>query len=257
MSGRRALVTGASRGIGRAVAISLAEQGHHVAGVARSVDGLAETVAAAGQLSGTIRAVPGDLSVATGPPELVDAAEAALGGPVEILVHAAGIVGSARLIDLTLDDWNATQQVNVTSAFLLTQRLLPAMLAARWGRLVTIGSLYSRTGGKFAGAYAASKHALLGLTRVAAAETASSGVTANCVVPGWTDTDMVRDEARHVAQLQGIDEAEAVRRFLRGQPLGRLIEPREVGALVAFLCGDAAAAITGQAVHVDGGSLQA
>lgn len=254
---RRALVTGASRGIGQAVALALAGLGCQVVGAARSRDGLHETVELGRSKAGPIRPLVADLTVGSGALDLVDAAEAELGGPVEILVHCAGVAPSAPLTKVTIEDWNTTLQVNVTSAFLLAQRMLPAMIAARWGRVVTIGSLYARTGAKHAGAYAASKHALLGLTRTVAAETASSGVTANCVIPGWTDTEMVRDEARRVAALRSIGEPEAIQSFLRGQPLGRLVRPDEVADLVAYLCGDAAGAITGQAIHIDGGSFQA
>ena len=101
-----------------------------------------------------------------------------------------------------------------------------------------------------------SKHALLGLTRVLAVELVRYGITANCVVPGWTDTEMVRDEARNVAAARGFAEEEAICRFLRNQPLGRMVAPAEVASLVTFLTGDAAAAITAQAFNIDGGSLQ-
>ncbi|MDQ7909071.1 SDR family NAD(P)-dependent oxidoreductase [Phytohabitans sp. ZYX-F-186] len=245
--GRRALVTGASRGIGRAVAVALAAAGHTVAGSARTV---------AATAAGGVIGVPCDMDDLSAVAALPARAAEALGGPVEILVHCAGITRPARVTDIALDDWDAVMRVNVTSALLLAQGCVPAMVGAGSGRVVTIGSLYSRMGGRFAGAYAASKHALLGLTRVLALELATKGVTANVVVPGWTDTEMVRAEARSVARANGYGEDEALRRFLRGQPLGRMVTPAEVAALVTFLCSDQAASITGQAINIDGGSLQ-
>ncbi|HUZ25932.1 MAG TPA: SDR family NAD(P)-dependent oxidoreductase [Streptosporangiaceae bacterium] len=245
---RRALVTGASRGIGRAVAMALAESGYQVVGAARTAghaDGQTELR--------TIRCDMADLDAVRAMPAQ---AEDQAGGPFDVLVHCAGISRPGRATELPLDDWEESMRVNVTSALLLAQHCVPGMVERRWGRIVTIGSLYSRMGARFAGAYAASKHALLGLTRVLAIELATKGVTANCVIPGWTDTELVRNEAENVAAAQGYDANEAIRRFLRMQPLGRMVQPAEVGALVAFLCSDAAAAITGQAINIDGGSLQ-
>jgi NAD(P)-dependent dehydrogenase (short-subunit alcohol dehydrogenase family) len=250
---RRALVTGASRGIGRATALALAEAGFSVAAVSRSVDGLAGTAAIGGAEIVPVPCDMNDLAAVGGlPARAVDA----LGGVVDVFVHCAGTARPGPVTSLTLSDWEESMRVNLTSMLLIAQRCLPAMVEQRWGRVVTIGSLYSRMGAKFAAPYAASKHALLGLTRVIAMETATKGVTANCVVPGWTDTEMVRDEARNVATARGLSEDEAIRRFLRMQPLGRMVEPAEVAALVAFLCSEQAAAITGQAVNIDGGSLQ-
>src|SRR5262249_39643253 len=133
----------------------------------------------------------------------------------------------------------------------------PAMASAGWGRIVTIGSLYSRFGVARTAAYTASKHALLGLTRVLAAEFAGRGVTANTIVPGWVDTEMVRAEAAPAAASRGTSDEEIVRRFLRTQPIGRMVTPEEVGALVVYLASDAAAPVTGQALNIDGGSYQA
>jgi NAD(P)-dependent dehydrogenase (short-subunit alcohol dehydrogenase family) len=246
---RRALVTGASRGIGRAIAVALQATGHTVAGAAR-------TVADDPEAPDGIVALPCDMTDLAAVAALPARAIAALGGPVDVLVHAAGIAHAARVTDISLADWDEVHRVNVTSMLVLAQECVPAMVTRGWGRIVTVGSLYSRMGARFSGSYAASKHALLGLTRVLAMELATKGITANVVVPGWTDTDMVRGEARNVSQANGYSEEEAVRRFLRGQPLGRMVEPAEVAALVAFLCGDAAAAITGQALNIDGGSLQ-
>jgi NAD(P)-dependent dehydrogenase (short-subunit alcohol dehydrogenase family) len=254
----RALVTGGSRGIGRGVSVALAAAGIDVAAAARTEAGLQETVAAAqAHGRGAVLALAADVGDLDACRALPARAAEALGGPVDVLVHCAGIARSAKVVDLPLADWEESMRVNVTAAFVLAQETAPAMVAAGWGRIMTIGSLYSRMGAKHSGAYAASKHALLGLTRVLSVEHARHGITANTIVPGFTDTEMVRDEARAVAAARQIDESEAIRRFLRIQPLGRMVTVDEVGALVAYLCGEAAAPITGQAINIDGGAVQA
>jgi NAD(P)-dependent dehydrogenase (short-subunit alcohol dehydrogenase family) len=131
------------------------------------------------------------------------------------------------------------------------------MAAAGWGRIVTIGSLYSRFGVSHTAAYTSSKHALLGLTRVMSAEWVKSGVTANLLAPGFVDTEMVRDEAAAAAEARGTSSEEIVKKFLRIQPLGRMVSVEEVGALITFLCSDSGAPITGQAINIDGGAYQA
>jgi NAD(P)-dependent dehydrogenase (short-subunit alcohol dehydrogenase family) len=255
----RALITGASRGIGRGIALALAEAGHEVALAARDRAALEGTVAAA-RAAGAPRAVALDIDV--GDPQacrrLAVRATAALdGGPIDILVHCAGVARNGAIGSLSLADWEASMRVNVTAAFVLAGELGPPMAEAGWGRIVTVGSLYARHGVARTAAYTASKHALLGLTRVLAAEYARRGVTANMVVPGWVDTRMVREQAERAAVARGLEPDEVLRRFVRDQPVGRMVTVDEVGALVAFLCSDAAAAITGQAIHVDGGSYQA
>jgi 3-hydroxybutyrate dehydrogenase len=254
---RRALVTGASRGIGRGACLALAREGHHLALAARDAAGLAETARLALE-AGAASAEPlaadiGDLAACG---TLAGRAAGALGGPVEILVHCAGIARNAPVGELSLDDWDASMRVNVSSLFVIAGDVAPQMREAGWGRIVTIGSLYSRFGVARTAAYTSTKHALLGLTRVLAAELVKVGGTANCVVPGWVDTEMVRSQAEAAAAERGVDEQEIVRRFLRNQPLGRMVTTDEVGALVAYLCSDAAAPITGQAINIDGGSFQ-
>jgi NAD(P)-dependent dehydrogenase (short-subunit alcohol dehydrogenase family) len=250
---RRALVTGASRGIGRAIAIALASDGHAVALAARDEAGLAETSA---QASGA-PVIPCDLGDRDQCAHLAARAEQELGGDIDILVHVAGIARNGAIGSLSLDDWDLSMAVNVTSLFMLAGQTLPKMRDAGWGRIVSVGSLYSRFGVAHTAAYAATKHAVLGLTRVLSAEGVRYGVTANCIVPGWVDTEMVRDQVQQAAASRGIPVDEVIQKFLRNQPLGRMIAPEEVGALGAFLCSEAAGSITGQAINIDGGSYQA
>ena len=252
MSSRRALVTGASRGIGRGIAIALAEADHNVAVSARDAAGLRETAAAAG--NGPV--LESDLSDLEACAALAAGAAEALGGPVEILVHVAGIARNGAVGELALADWDESMRVNVTSLFVVAGDVLPAMKESGWGRIVSIGSLYSRFGVSHTAAYTTSKHAVLGLTRVLSAEGVKHGVTANCILPGWVDTEMVRGEAQKISDARGTPPDEVVKKFLRNQPLGRMVTTAEVGALASFLCSDAAAPITGQAVNIDGGSFQ-
>jgi NAD(P)-dependent dehydrogenase (short-subunit alcohol dehydrogenase family) len=255
---RRALITGGGRGIGRAIALRLAEDGHAIAVSARSASEL-QSVAAAATQKGAARArsLPVDLADGDAAARLAGQAADVLGGPVEIFVHAAGVASIAALGDLDPADWDRTFAVNVRSAFRIAQMITQPMIEAGWGRIVTIASLRARVGVPTTAAYTASKHALLGLTRVIAAELAPNGATANAVVPGWVDTKMVRDEIAVLAHRLEVPEREAQRRLLREQRIGRLLEPPEVASLVAYLCGEDAAGVTGQAIHIDGGSFQA
>jgi NAD(P)-dependent dehydrogenase (short-subunit alcohol dehydrogenase family) len=257
LSGRRALVTGASRGIGLAIAEELAAAGHRVAASARSEAALAEAAGPRGDAGGEIVALAADMADPADCAALADRAAEALGGSVEILVYCAGISRTGRVAELAVKDWNESLQVNVTGALQVSAGVIPAMSAAGWGRIINILSLYSRFGVPTSAPYTVSKHALLGLTRVQSAELIRDGITVNGVVPGWVDTEMVQAEAQAVATAKDLPVDEVRKRFLRGQPLGRMIEPAEVATLVGFLCGDSAGAITGQALGIDGGSYQA
>ncbi len=255
---RRALITGGGRGIGRAVALRLAQDGHAIAVSARSLSELeAVTVEATESGAPTAVALAADLSNAEASSRIAADAADALGGPVEIFVHAAGIASIAPLAELDPADWGLAFAVNVDSAFRVARMITGPMAEAGWGRVVTIASLRARVGVPTTAAYTASKHALLGLTRVISAELAPYGATANTVIPGWVDTKMVRDEIDAFATRLGVSAQEAQRRLLRGQLIGRLLEPREVASLVGYLCTEEAAGVTGQAIHIDGGSFQA
>ncbi|MCK9248304.1 MAG: SDR family oxidoreductase [Solirubrobacteraceae bacterium] len=254
---RRALVTGASRGIGRGVALALAQAGHDVAVVARDEDGLratADAITARTDRPATVLAA--DLAVRAESLALPERAGEALGGLPDVFVHCSGIARNDAVGTLSPEDWDRSMEINVTSAFTVASGLTEHMKAQGWGRIVTICSLYSRYAVARTAAYAASKHALHGLTRVLGAELARHGGTANAIMPGWVDTEMVRGEAEAAAKARDSTPEEMVRKFIRNQPIGRMVETEEVGALVAFLCSDAAAAINAQGINIDGGSVQ-
>ena len=198
-----------------------------------------------------------DLADADAASALAGRAAEALGGPVEIFVHAAGVASIAPLHKLDPEDWRLAFAVNVDAAFYISRELMKPMSEAGWGRIVTIASLRARVGVPTTGAYTASKHALLGLTRVIASELATHGATANAVVPGWVDTQMVQDEITKFAEALDVPREEAARRLLREQKIGRFLQPDEVAGLVGYVCSEQAAGVTGQALHIDGGSYQA
>jgi NAD(P)-dependent dehydrogenase (short-subunit alcohol dehydrogenase family) len=249
---RRVLITGGGRGIGRAIALRLAEEGHAIAVTARSTG---EIEAVAGEVGGTALAV--DLADPDAASALAGRAAEELGGPVEIFVHSAGVASIAPLHKLAAEDWRRAFAVNVDAAFHITRELMSPMKEAGWGRVVTIASLRARVGVPTTAAYTASKHALLGLTRVIASELATHGATANTVVPGWVDTQMVQDEITKFAEALDVPREEAARRLLREQKIGRFLQPDEVAGLVGYVCSEQAAGVTGQALHIDGGSYQA
>ncbi|MEZ4297869.1 MAG: SDR family NAD(P)-dependent oxidoreductase [Polyangiaceae bacterium] len=245
LTGRRALVTGGGRGIGKAISLRLAAAGAHVLVAGRTASEIEETAKAAG-----------------GTPLLLDVKDrsAIAGlrertGAVDILVNNAGIAGSAPY-DRTGDElWDDMLAVNVTSAFLLCRALVPDMVKAGHGRVVNVASNAGLAGYSYTVAYCASKHAMVGLTRALAAEIAKSGVTVNAVCPGWVDTKMTDDAIARIVKKTGRSEEEARRSLSSMSPQGRLVTPDEVAHTVLALCDDAARGIHGQAIVVDGGQV--
>ena len=181
-------------------------------------------------------------------------ARAAL-GDIDILVAAAGVAPSAPLVKTTDEQWRQAIEVNLSGAFYGLREALPAMTARGWGRVVNVASIAGKTGAPYIAAYAASKHGLLGLTKVAALECAARGVTVNAVCPGYVDTPMTDESIRRIVEKTGVSAVDVRRRLEDSSPQKRLYTAAEVSALVVFLCGDSAAGINGQALSVDGGTF--
>ena len=254
LAGRRALVTGGGRGIGRAVALDLARAGAHVT-VSSRTRGEVEAVAAEAQALGVrATALVADVSRSEEVSELFRQARSAL-GPIDILVCGAGIAPSAPLAKTSDEVWRSAIETNLSGSFYCLREALPAMSQAGWGRVVAIASIAGKTGYPYIAAYAASKHGILGLIRCAALEMAPHGVTVNAVCPGYVDTPMTDASVERMAEKTGRSRVE-LRKYLEGlSPQGRLMTAEEVAALVVYLCRDEARGITGQALSLDGGTV--
>jgi NAD(P)-dependent dehydrogenase (short-subunit alcohol dehydrogenase family) len=251
---RAALVTGGGRGIGRAVCLRLAEAGAAVAVVART---RAEVEEVAGLLrSRGARAAPltADVSRPEEVARLFAEARQALGS-VEILVNGAGVAPSALVAATSDEQWRAAIETNLSGAFYCMREAIGPMAQAGWGRIVSIASIAGKTGYPYIGAYAASKHGVLGLTKCAALEVAARGVTVNAVCPGYVDSPMTDASVARIVEKTGLAAADVRKRLEDTSPQKRLFSPEEVAALVAFLCGEEARGVTGQALSLDGGSV--
>jgi 2-deoxy-D-gluconate 3-dehydrogenase len=243
LSGRTALVTGASRGIGAAAAIALAEAGADVALLARDADGLVATAAAIERLGRRAHRVPFDLANVDAIPGAVEEAERAL-GRVDILVNNAGIIRRAPAVEYSPEDWRAVVDLNLTAVFRLAQETGRRMIERRSGKIINIASLLSFSGGLNVIAYTASKSGVAGLTRGLANEWARHGVNVNAIAPGYFHTDAT------AALQQNTERYEALRARI---PAGRWGEPAELGGSIVFLASRASDYIHGHVLVVDGG----
>jgi len=241
LSGKVALVTGASRGIGRVIAETLSEAGAIVILGARDAGRLAEAVGEIASRSGQAEAVALDVADKASV-EMVMAGLLAKHGRIDILVNNAGITRDNLLLRMKADEWNDVLATNLTGTFLCTQAAMKPMLKQRSGRIVNVTSVVGLTGNAGQANYAASKAGLLGFTKSVAREVASRGITVNAVAPGFIETDMT------AAMTEKAREA-----VLSAIPLGRVGAARDVAAAVAFLASDDAGYVTGQVLAVDGG----
>jgi 3-oxoacyl-[acyl-carrier protein] reductase len=240
LAGQKALVTGASGGIGRAIARALHDRGAEVmlAGTRRTV--LSEL---AGDLGERVHLGIADLADSAAPNRLVKEAEAAM-SRVDILVNNAGVVRDALALRMNDEDWQAVLEVDLTAAFRLTRAALRGMVRRRHGRVVGITSVVAFSGNAGQANYAAAKAAMIGMSKSIAAEVAGRGITVNCVAPGLIATAMT-----------GKLSAEQRARLLGTIPAGRLGVPEEVAAAVVYLASAEAAYVTGQTLHINGGMV--
>ncbi|MFL5321878.1 MAG: SDR family NAD(P)-dependent oxidoreductase [Myxococcaceae bacterium] len=248
-NGRKlAVVTGASRGIGRSTALAFAKEGYEVWALARSVDAL-NTLAMEGD--GKIRALRMD---AENPDDVLAAAKTVLNAGVPtVLVNNAGIAISAPIKKTSIEDYRRLMTINLETPFLLCREFLPPMAEQGFGRVINIASTAALRGVKYTSAYCASKHALLGLTRSLALEYALKNVTVNAVCPGWTDTDMVKSAAENIARTTKRTFDEARDALAKMNPMAKLVKPEDVASICVFLASPAAATVTGAAWTVDAG----
>ena len=255
MNGRTAVITGGGRGVGAAVAMRLAKAGAAVLVASRTASQVQDVAARLRADGHVVHAETCDVGDQTSIERLAAAAAERL-GRVDILVNNAGVATAAAVHKTSLDDWNRMFAINATGAFLCLKAFLPGMLERRWGRVVNVASVAGLWADRYMGAYAASKHALMGLTRAAAAESALHGVTINAVCPGYLATDMTQETLDRIAKATGRTEAQALEALLQMTRQKRLIEADEVAAAVEYLCTEAARGINGEALVIDGGDLR-
>lgn len=239
-SGKRALITGASGGIGSEIAESL-----HLKGATVTLSGTREQAldALASKLGERVHVVVGDLSSVKDAQHLLDATNNSM-GEINILVNNAGITKDKLAMRMTDEDWQLVLEVNLGAVFRLSRGCLRSMIKRRWGRIVNITSVVGASGNSGQANYAAAKAGTTGMTKAIAAEVASRGITVNCVAPGYIVTPMT----------DSLDNSQK-ESLLTMIPIGRLGKPKDVAACVSFLASDEAAYVTGQTLHVNGGML--
>lgn len=250
-----ALVTGSTQGIGLAIAEALAGHGASIAlhGLCTPEEGHAQAQACAARWGVPVRYFGADLANAEAGAALVDQVAAGF-GRLDIVVNNAGIQHTASLPEFPLDKWDAIHAINLRAPFVVMRQAIPLMRAQGWGRIVNIASVHGLVASINKAAYCATKHGLVGLTKVAALETATDGITVNAICPGWTETPLLDAQIEARGKQKGLDRAAAVRDLVaEKQPNQIMMPPAWIGEVVAFLCSEAAAGITGAAMPVDGG----
>ncbi|HTX52249.1 MAG TPA: 3-hydroxybutyrate dehydrogenase [Candidatus Baltobacteraceae bacterium] len=253
LKGRVAVVTGSTSGIGAGIARALAQDGCAIMlngfgepeAIERLRAELAESCKVRVLYSGA------DLSKSTGGSDLVADAERCLGA-VDILVNNAGIQHVVAIEEFPVERWDAILAVNLSAAFHTIRTALPGMKQRGWGRLINIASVHGLVASPFKAAYCAAKHGLVGLTKVVALETAKTGITCNAICPGWVLTPLAQKQAEDRARQAGGSFEDGCAALLEKQPTTRFTSIEAIGALTVFLCGEAAANLTGAALPVDG-----
>jgi 3-hydroxybutyrate dehydrogenase len=252
---RVALVTGSTSGIGLGVARALAASGQDIVlngfGDAKEIEAIGAGIEAEHEVK--VRYHAADMTRPQEIAEMVAFAQRELGS-LDVVVNNAGIQHTASIEEFPVAKWDAILAINLSSAFHVVQHALPGMRARNWGRVINIASAHGLVASPFKAAYVAAKHGLVGFTKVLALETATTGITANAICPGWVLTPLVQKQIDAAAAAEGVSIDEAQKRLVAAkQPSQRFATPEQIGALAVFLCTDAASSITGTSLPVDGG----
>ena len=253
LAGKHAVVTGASRGIGAAIAAALVRDGARVTLLGRdatSLQGVSETLGGADRAFG----VAADIADA-GSVQHAFAAARGHFGAVQLLINNAGQGASAKFTDTDEALWHRLMGVNLTGTYLCTRHAVTDMLAQGYGRIVNIASIAGLRGGAYLSAYATSKHAVIGLTRSLALEYAARNITVNAVCPGFVDTDMVKDAIANIKKKTGRSDSEALATLVATNPQRRLVQPAEVADTVMWLCRPGSESVNGQSIVLAGGEV--
>jgi len=252
LTGKTALVTGSTSGIGLGIALSLAKAGANV--VLNGFGDASKVIAEVQQFGGKVGHHPADVSDPAQIAEMIDYAEREFGG-IDILVNNAGIQHVASVEDFPIERWDSIIAINLSSVFHSTRLCLPPMRAKNWGRIINIASVHGQVGSVGKAAYVAAKHGVIGLTKVVGLETATTHVTCNAICPGWVLTPLVQKQIDDRAAT-GIEPQQAQHDLLaEKQPSLEFVTPPQLGELVLFLCSEAGSQVRGAAWNIDGGWL--
>jgi NAD(P)-dependent dehydrogenase (short-subunit alcohol dehydrogenase family) len=252
LQGQVAIVTGAGRGIGRATALELAKLGADIVIAELDQNGADGTAKLVKDLGRRAAVIPTDVTKRADLAQMAERTKSQF-GRIDILINNAGIYRAAATLDVTEEHWDAIMTINAKAVFFASQAVLPAMIAAKRGSIVSLASMAGKIGSKTNLPYNASKAAVVSMTKSLALAHAADGIRVNCVCPGFVETDMWQMVARDQSKLLGMTPDEFTRAREKSVPLGRMEKPQDVANVIAFLCTDRAGYMTGQALSVDGG----
>jgi NAD(P)-dependent dehydrogenase (short-subunit alcohol dehydrogenase family) len=253
---RIALITGGGRGIGRAIALAFAHEGANVAIAARTLEQVEQVAREiAGQFHRDALPIVCDVSDVASVEKAFATVTENFGRGCDILVNNAGIAESATLMKTGDELWQRHLAINLNGTFYCTRAAVPQMVERGWGRIINIASIAGKIGAPYIAAYSASKHGVIGLTRSAALELASKGITVNAICPGYVDTEMTTRGVDRITQSTGLSAEAAMDALKKMSPQNRIIEPEEVATVAVLLASEEGRGINGQAINVDGGSV--